>query len=149
GTPAAPAGTPAAPGAAPAPAPSGFWTTWFGKILAAIGRFFAMIGRWIASLFEPSEEEKADAKPKVVRSIPRVGTEAFKRDSSGNIISRDVGSPVLAQHVGAPHTGFKVQPVQLQLADGSWVDATRSLGKATHDKQTYFEDHRMDADCHG
>lgn len=88
-------------------------------------------------------------KPKPLQSIDRVGAQAWMRDSSGNIVSRDVGSPILVGHGGAPGVGFLVQPVQLQLQDGTWVEATRSLGQSTTDGRTFVPDHRLDADCHG
>jgi hypothetical protein len=88
-------------------------------------------------------------KPKPLQSINRVGTQAFKRDSSGNIISKNDGHPGLAGHGGAPGVGFVVQPVKLQLQDGSWINATKSLGKSTTDGTNFIADHRMDADCHG
>lgn len=88
-------------------------------------------------------------KPKPLQSINRVGDEAFARDASGEMISRDVGGPIDVGHGGAPGTGFTVQPIQLQLKDGSWIDATRSLHKSTTDGITYVTDHRLDTDCHG
>lgn len=89
-------------------------------------------------------------KPKPLQSINRVGTQAFKRDGSGNIISRGAGSPFLAGHGGASGVKFSVQPVELQLQDGSWIKATKSLSKSTTDGgATFTTDHRLDTDCHG
>lgn len=88
-------------------------------------------------------------KPKPLQNIPRIGEQAFMRDASGNIISRNFGSPVPVGHDGAPGTAFIVQPVQLQLKDGTWVDAHISQGISTTDGVNYTPDHRMDTDCHG
>lgn len=116
--------------------------------LGLVGREMVSPPRRTGLSLQRCKKTNSYAKAKALRSIPRIGTQAFKRDAAGNIISKDVGSPTLVNHGGAPGVDFKVQPVQLQLQDGTWIDASRSLGESNDGSGT-TPDHRLDADCHG
>jgi hypothetical protein len=79
----------------------------------------------------------------------RKGSEAFKRDSNGDIIATKTGGPYGVQHGGAPGETFVVEEYELELQDGSTVKATKSLGKLDPATGSLIPDNRMDTDCHG
>jgi hypothetical protein len=89
------------------------------------------------------------APAKELRPVSRDGTKAFKRDASGNIVATKVGSPFASGHGGAPGTIFVLQEYQLELQDGSKVEAYKSLGVYDPARASITPDHRMDSDCHG
>lgn len=87
--------------------------------------------------------------PKELSPISRTGADAFKRDENGEIIAIDQGSPAFVQHGGAPGEAFKVQPVKIQLKDGTWIEGFRSFNESTKNGVDFTPDHRFQADCHG
>ncbi len=90
-----------------------------------------------------------ECKPKELSDIERAGKDAFKRDQNGDIVAVDDGNPIIVGHGGAQGEGFRVQPVKLQLKDGTWIEGYRSLNQSTTDGTTFKTDYRFQADCHG
>lgn len=85
---------------------------------------------------------------KKLRNVDRKGTEAFKRDEKGKIKSTKTGRPYRTGHVGAPGYIFVAEDCELELQDGSKIQASKSLGKLDS-SGNLVPDHRMDTDCHG
>ncbi|CAN5333707.1 hypothetical protein BH11PSE10_BH11PSE10_21840 [soil metagenome] len=87
------------------------------------------------------------APKKTLHTVTRHGTSVFKRDADGAILAKTVGAPFNSGHGGAPGVQFRLQQYELELLDGSKVEAYKSLGRV--DGETLVPDARMDTDCHG
>lgn len=81
--------------------------------------------------------------------VPKRGIEAFKCDANGNILARKIGGPIPTEHLGAPGERFSVQRYELELQDGSTIEAFKSLGRYDAAVGGIVPDARMDTDCHG
>lgn len=85
---------------------------------------------------------------KKFRNIKRKGTEAFKCDANGKITATKTGEPYGTGHGGAPDDTFVAEDYELELQDGSKIQASKSLGKLDS-SGNLVPDHHMDTDCHG
>ena len=97
------------------------------------------VGKATASC--PSSKKKSPLKKK--------GSQAFKRDSKGNIKAKKVGGITEARHNGAPGEIFVIEKYELELKDGSTIEAFKNLGKYDPATGIISPDNRMDTDCHG
>ena len=86
---------------------------------------------------------------KSLNAIVRHGDKVFKHDSAGNIKAVKVGAPYGVGHGGAPGETFIAQKFELELQNGTKVEALKSLGRWDATTQKIVRDGRMDADCHG
>lgn len=82
-------------------------------------------------------------------SIDRKGEDSFKRDENGDIVATKIGDPFLTQHAGAPGVHFSVTKYELELVDGTKIEAYKSHGKYDSATRKIVPDARLDTDCHG
>ena len=71
-------------------------------------------------------------------------------------MAKPIGQPYLTSHggfidpsTGKPTTYFKAQDYELELKDGTKINAMKSLGQWDPATQQTKPDTRMDTDCHG
>ncbi|MCX7112849.1 MAG: hypothetical protein NTX45_22565, partial [Proteobacteria bacterium] len=115
-----------------------------------VGAVTAGVGRYISGRIDAAQNRQQIPYGKKISNIPsRASTPAFKKDAQGNIVATPIDEPFNTRHGSAPYDYFKVQLYELELNDGTKIEAMKSLGLVDPNTGKIVPDNRLDTDCHG